>query len=391
MSFNTYLDAVIVTLSIFNTIFHSLGFYLLICLYTIRKHTCQQVLLINLAFVEAFKNLLYMCANMRLFMGKHVLEKFSKETSHDINMVLYYISLLADVIAMLQYFIVAFLTIDRFLAAFLNIKYFVYCKVKRVQYILAITWLSTLVIFLILAVITPKPDYDDLHEYDKFYNGICNVYLTLDITFIIIASVTYTFLFCKHLKSKRCLAQNNDFSSNNKNKNNNNDNNCNNSNIESSKNIDVCNKNNNNNNNNSNINNSNSSRNNNNNNNNDNDKSKKKHKISVSAVFRRSQFYISFLLIGSFILLMVIPDMIFIFMGVVSGKVTYAFAMGAMIPTMLSDSIDAWIYIFMYSSVRNLFLKKIRKQCCCCKIKSDKFPNLTKLLVPSPLAKETRC
>lgn len=84
-------------------------------------------------------------------------------------------------------------------------------------------------------------------------------------------------------------------------------------------------------------------------------------KESLWKTFRNSRFYLSTLLILSFVVLVLIPDLILFF-----NPASFLFA--ARISPILfhiSYMSDAAIYIFMYPPVKNLLIKKIRKKKTC--------------------------
>ena len=82
---------------------------------------------------------------------------------------------------------------------------------------------------------------------------------------------------------------------------------------------------------------------------------------SSFTVFRKSRFFVPFLLILSFIIFMVIPDLIVLFVGVLSGgsaPLSDVLISSCWISYAVANIVDALIYIFMQDSVRRLLWKK---------------------------------
>ena len=83
---------------------------------------------------------------------------------------------------------------------------------------------------------------------------------------------------------------------------------------------------------------------------------------SIFKIFRKSNFYITVLLILSFLIFMVLPNMVYLFYGVVGGHKSKTLDEALLILYNISYLLDAWIYIFAQQSVRNLFYRKLRKR-----------------------------
>ena len=78
-------------------------------------------------------------------------------------------------------------------------------------------------------------------------------------------------------------------------------------------------------------------------------------------VFRNSKFFMSVLLITSFMFLVCIPGLVFLTYSFLHGKRTYLAGLLFMIAFDLSYTCDVFIYIFYQNSVRTLFWKNFRK------------------------------
>ena len=308
---NKYDNVIIPILMVTNLVFHLLGFHLLMCLYKIRRHTPQQLFLINLAFIEALRNFLsILMVDVTMFISTDRKKEYSNETlndttifvtlkvdlQNDIGTVQRYISILIAVIYLLQYTAMLCITIDRFLASLLTIRYRIHCSVKKAQYLLIGIWMLALVIFLAMSV------FCSIYPYNSYMVYVF-AYLPLDFILISVTIFTYSFLFYKHVKSQKMQERDCTTNSNN---------------------------------------------------------------TSLISVFRKSKFYISILLITSFIIFFVIPDIIFTFAAIIPNNITKGLIMANAIPVLLSDLFDAWIYIFMQQAVRKLFCQKICERFCCC-------------------------
>ena len=68
---------------------------------------------------------------------------------------------------------------------------------------------------------------------------------------------------------------------------------------------------------------------------------------SVFQVFRNSRFYISLLIVSTFFVFMLIPDLIYLFVGVIPNNVTELLSVSCWISYATSNLIDAYIYIYM--------------------------------------------
>ena len=81
--------------------------------------------------------------------------------------------------------------------------------------------------------------------------------------------------------------------------------------------------------------------------------------LSLYQVFRKSRFYISVLIILTFLIFMVIPDLIYLFVGIINGNETETLSVCCWISYAVSNLLDAWIYIYMQPEIRNLLLRKV--------------------------------
>ena len=85
--------------------------------------------------------------------------------------------------------------------------------------------------------------------------------------------------------------------------------------------------------------------------------------LSLFEIFQNSCFYITDLLITCYILITVIPDLTFMFIGFTSDQNTYTPTRVSMISAPISDLVHACIYILLQKVVRTLFLKSFYCRC----------------------------
>ena len=88
---------------------------------------------------------------------------------------------------------------------------------------------------------------------------------------------------------------------------------------------------------------------------------KRQRKKSNFQIFRNSRFYVSGLLIVTFLLFVVIPDLIYLFFRIKNGKENETLDDIILILFLVSYLSDAIIYIFMQVPVRRLLWKKLFK------------------------------
>ena len=82
--------------------------------------------------------------------------------------------------------------------------------------------------------------------------------------------------------------------------------------------------------------------------------------LSLWKIFKTSRFYFSFLLVGSFVMLTVVPS-IYLFILLESGL--YSKSIKILDACyLLSSTVDVFLYVFAQRKVREMFIKKM---CCC--------------------------
>ena len=283
-----YLDVIILVIGHVNIIMHSSGSFFLICTYKKERQKVQKLYLIHLCLVEATKNLLLV---MVLYV-KYIDSASLKDFQHILFIII-------DMLKILYYLFMNYITTDRMFAILLNYKYPLYWRVRNAKCLLMVSWILCIVLIVCISLVNSFTGYD-YHPYNAY------VYLFFDIVFIVIALFTYCFMFNKY---KNSLAR-------------------------------------------------------------------KIRKISMVncgypesffTVFRQSNFYIPFLLITSFLLFMVIPDLIYTTNGVVCVTISHPVLLH--ICTILytfNDFTDACVYTVMQKKARKMMIKKLKCLVFCC-------------------------
>ena len=82
-------------------------------------------------------------------------------------------------------------------------------------------------------------------------------------------------------------------------------------------------------------------------------------KKSIFNVLRKTTFFISSLLIANYFLLRVVPDFVYLIIGVIPDNRDYTLFMAFMLVVTLSDFIDACIYVFTVRSVKDITKRKL--------------------------------
>lgn len=96
---------------------------------------------------------------------------------------------------------------------------------------------------------------------------------------------------------------------------------------------------------------------------------------SMLQIFRNSKFYVTILLISSFLVLTVIPGSILSIFAYTNIEVSESFYVYTTVSFCLSTTADVIIYLFMHKTVRKVCLQKLscknKKNCCLMKRKND--------------------
>ena len=271
-------------LSLLTMALHILGSYLLIHQYRNGVQNPQQLFLINLATTEVLINLIKWVASILN------MPSVSPNIALSIQECQYYIRTLRGFGFSTVYFLsMIYLTLEKLFDIILNIKYHLYWNGNRTINLLKVTWTISITTAIIVSLIYHYTGYDFIGILDMF------VYPIFDFIFIIIALLTYGFIFHRYKQTRTPPTQNSSYIAS----------------------------------------------------------------PNAFQVFVKSRFYIPVLLISTFIVFMAIPEIIhlsFIYMERKPGvrlrtilKIFWAL-------TYLSD---AFIYIWMKPSVKKLLLRKL--------------------------------
>ena len=280
-----------ITLSIVNlitTILHTLGGYLLIYQYRNGSQDSYQLFLINLSISEGVANLLQ-------FLINPISDMFSMSINVAlvINKVQYYIKTLRGYGFVTVYFLtMIYLTLDKLFDILLNIRYPLYWNELYTRNLLTITWAMSISTAITVSIVHHYTGVD-FHVILDMY-----IYPIFDIVFIIIAVLTYGFIFHKYKQTRNPPTENTTSTSNYR-------------------------------------------------------------RPNVLRVFQNSRFYIPVLLITTFIFFMAIPEMIHLCLVVSNGNHFDPLKTILTILWALSYFSDAIIYIWMKPSVKRVLLRKL--------------------------------
>ena len=107
---------------------------------------------------------------------------------------------------LMYFFVMTFLTVDRLAAVKLNLKYPIYCKAKRTIAGLIITFTISFLLFagfLVTFLVYKNPDKSRLQKWNMFL--LAYISTVLQGIFLIIASITYIYIFNKIRKNRLAL------------------------------------------------------------------------------------------------------------------------------------------------------------------------------------------
>ena len=105
-------------------------------------------------------------------------------------------------LAMLYYSFTSFITLDRFFIFYFNVTYSVRCRPRTLLKCIY----TVLVISLVLALVLIASTSFEREKYQKIQGIMFFIYIALDVLFILIAVITYTYIFTKYRQHKRKLS-----------------------------------------------------------------------------------------------------------------------------------------------------------------------------------------
>ena len=276
-----------------NIVLHSTGIFLLVVLYKKGNRGFPKLYIINLACSGLAWNMLAAALN--------VITAITRSYNHT-GLALWFAlwtGVNFNVICAMFY-----ITGDRLLQVWLNIKYTFHWNVRKTSILIISTWITNVSIsagFAASLIVATSHSGDHIKRvYDVYVIVDTYVPPILQITYFIFSSITYCVMFMKYLKSKRIFQQPDSTS------------------------------------------------------------------LSARKIFLRSRFFISVLLISSFLVLTVIPTLVCNIWALTSphtfrmtNEPARIFMIYTNVSIRLTHTIDAVIYIFLQPRVRRLLIQKI--------------------------------
>ena len=184
-------NILLLVLNIINIVLHGIGIYLLYCLYNRCTHRIQQIYLINLSVTECILNVLEALKLLRL------LVPISDKTGKTLDLIIPYVIMMQFTgISLVFYFAMIYITLDRFLEIVLNIKYPLYWNKYKAKYLLIFTWVVGAVSGIIVCLANTYTGFQWEGLFFKY------VYPTIELSFVILAVMTYSFIFHKYRRCK---------------------------------------------------------------------------------------------------------------------------------------------------------------------------------------------
>lgn len=284
---------IFIFLTFLNSVAHLFGFLLLKELYRNGKDTPQLLYIMNLSICQTIKNLV-----LFLTMFLHMMTKYGLPSPH-VNSVIVevqrHLVLFGTMVFFLFYVLMIFVTVDRLLEVYLSLKYPVFVNIAIATRQLKTTWILCVLISIYLSVCYELHGSHSISVFDLY---IC---LILDLLYLIIAVVTYTYLFTRFKNTRGGSGSRSA---------------------------------------------------------NHNLAAQHRH-VSAFNVFRHSRFYVSVLIVTSFLVLFVIPDLVATCMNFRKNRSEFLLIV-LFICNGVSDFCNAVVYIFIQRPVKRLLLKKCK-------------------------------
>lgn len=296
---NLTVDLFLFTFGFINTFMHSTGVCLLIYFYRTGKKDSQKVYFINLSIAEVLLNF------MEILTGIPEMISHSKELSIGFRYIQYYANLFnMTTVWVVLYLTMVYITADRLLTVRYGLKYKMYWRKKKANYLIITTWVACLTTSLIISI---TGFFIDFHYQDIFYKYI---FPTIDFGYIILTVSTYSYIFHRHQKSYKMK---NKFSRR---------------------------------------------------------RSRRRvRKITTSEAFRDSRFCTTILLVLTFIVFIIIPDLVYLFFGMEKAHFSHNSKPAADLKSdilfdycrvsyVIASTMDFFIYIFIQPAVKEILCKK---------------------------------
>lgn len=280
----------IFALQVLNVLIHAFGLYLLLCVFHDGNSNVQLIYILNLCVSELLINLIGVVILSVSFCFAH--------SSHETIIVLqnvyqFLIVVLETGILLVYYMCMFIITLDRLMEILLNIRYPIFWNEIRAKRLMICIWIVCLAIGITLSTLT----YTYRMSFETTF--IQYIYPTLDVSFLLLAALTYIFIF-KKFKSSRVAPIRLHRAS-----------------------VQVI-------------------------------------KLTVIQVLKKSQFKVPILLITSFLLLMEVPNLVFLFENVLlHQRKSQGFIAYSVISILISYLVDGYIYIFLQAKVKAKMKKKL--------------------------------
>ena len=267
---------IILCLNILNVIFHSVGIYILLSVYEDSRQKVQQIFLLNLSVCECIINLFQACSILPEIIS--IPSRYN--ILNDINEHILIISFTG--ISVVYYLDMIYITVDRMMDIVLNIRYPVYWNERKTKVLMFSTWVIGTGMCVTVIVLHNLIKFKWKDAFFKYF------YPTVGFAFIILALITYGFIFHKFKQSRKPPVRG----------------------------------------------------------------GKHTKSANSITVFRRSRFHIPVFLILTFLLFMIVPDLTYLFVAVINERNSPILLAICWISYCISNLVDAWIYIFMQRDVR---------------------------------------
>ena len=211
-------------------------------------------------------------------------------------------------ISLVFYFDMVYITLDKLLEILLNIKYPLYWNKRRTKILLLVTWCVSGVVVVVVSLLHAYLDF----EWEVYAFKYC--FPVLNFVFIVVACSSYSFIFYKFRQTRtpRKVGKRETDDS-----------------LLPDGRI-----------------------------------SKEKYGAvktdkGVFQLIRRSRFFMIFLLIVTFLMFIVVPDLTYLFVHVINNKHSKNLEIACWILYAVGNLADCYIYIFLQPPVRKLLIKKI--------------------------------
>ena len=285
-----------ITLSSINTVLHTFCVILLLKTYKLASHTVQHLLLLNLSMAELVRNALSLVRNVLVLFGMVFQKKY--HIAIIIKKTLEYFNFAVPITTHTIFLIaITLLTSDRLAATVLNIKYKVVCTTRRAKIICFSSWFFSVIV--LVPVLTGMMSVTAAEEMDS--NSVKRkiliyTFLVMHVFYLVFAIISYAIMFTTFVRSRSQS-------------------------ISSSSGDTAT-------------------------------------QRSFLYWFTHSKFYVSLILITSFLIFSVFPIIYLVCARAYSWNLDVANYI--LMKTYLSDTVDAFVYFFLYVPVRRLLFQRMQ-------------------------------